>query len=298
MALIAPAFEHDMIRSMTAFARTTTIIPGGEIVWEMRSVNHRFLEVMLRMPDSCRELEQPLREQAKAALGRGRIDATMKLNERRGAARVRIDADALQQLIAVMDDLRAHQPQLAAPSALDVLRWPGVVSEPTVDTAVISQAARRGFEETLAALVAARAREGALLAAVLAERLGEIDGLRAQLEADALGLPQLQRQRLQARVAELQVELDPQRLAQEVALLAQRADVREELDRLAAHVTEFRRAMSVSEPMGRHLDFMAQELNREANTLSSKAVTTAMTQRGVELKVLIEQIREQVQNVE
>ena len=287
-----------MIRSMTGFARTTTAIPEGEIVWEMRSVNHRFLEVMLRMPDSCRDIEQPLRELAKSAMGRGRIDATMKLNERHGAARVQIDGNALQQLVAVIEDLQARHPQLTPPSSMDVLRWPGVVNEPGVDTIVIIAAARRGFEEALGTLLSNRAREGAALATVLDERLTQIDRLRQELETDAAGLPHLQRQRLQARVAELHVELDPQRLAQEVALLAQRADVREELDRLAAHVAEFRRAMTVPEPIGRHLDFMAQELNREANTLSSKAVSTAMTQRGVELKVLIEQIREQVQNVE
>ena len=166
------------------------------------------------------------------------------------------------------------------------------------DISAIGQGAQAGFAAALATLTSNREREGAAVAAMLDDRLVQISGLVQALRTDAAGLPELQRQRLLTRIAELQAHVDPARIAQEVALLAQRSDVYEELDRLSAHITAFRLAMTAIEPVGRQLDFLAQELNREANTLSSKAVTTAMAQRGVELKVLIEQIREQVQNVE
>lgn len=287
-----------MIRSMTAFARTSTLVAGVELTWELRSVNHRFLEVVLRMPESCRDVEAPLRDSVKAALGRGRIDAALRIAERRATAATRIDEVALNGLLALLDQLRALRPELVPPGALELLRWPGVTVEQSADSDALGKGAQSGFAAALAALIANRQREGVALAAVLDDRLDQISKLVTALQADAADLPQLQRARLLLRIAELQLEADPVRVAQEVTLLAQRSDVHEELDRLGAHITEFRRAMTSAEPVGRQLDFLAQELNREANTLSSKAVTTAMSQRGVELKVLIEQIREQVQNVE
>ena len=287
-----------MIRSMTAFARTSTTALGNELVWEMRSVNHRFLEVMLRLPEACRDLEVPLRDSAKACLARGRIDATLRLTDRRPSNALHIDEDALAGLIATLDRVRALHPNLTPPGALEVLRWPGVVIDQPAEVGAIAHAVRTGFATALQTLVDNRAREGAALCGVLEERLVQISALVVALQADAANLPQLQRQRLLARIAELQSDVDPSRVAQEVTLLAQRSDIGEELDRLTAHVAEFRRALTSAEPIGRHLDFLAQELNREANTLSSKAATVAMSQYGIELKVLIEQIREQVQNVE
>ena len=285
-----------MIRSMTAFARSATPAAGTELVWELRSVNHRFLEVALRLPEPWRDEETALRETAKAQLGRGRLDATLKLAERREGGATRIDETVLAALLALLEQLRVSHPQLSPPGALDVLRWPGVAIGP--DLGALGPAVRAGFATALASLIANREREGAALAGVLTERLGQINDLAQALRGEAAGLPRLQRERLLTRIAELNADVDPFRIAQEVTLLAQRSDVHEELDRLDAHVTEFRRALERSEPVGRQLDFLAQELNREANTLASKALTASMSQRGVELKVLIEQIREQVQNVE
>ncbi len=187
---------------------------------------------------------------------------------------------------------------LAPPGVLDVLRWPGVLEEQRPDQGALVRSAEAGFRVALDALLAGRASEGAALGHALRERLSQIAGIVAALREDEREVPRNLQARILARLKDLDAGVDPQRLAQEVALLAQRADVAEELDRLDAHVAAFREALPRNEPVGRHLDFLAQELNREANTLSSKASSAAMAHRGVELKVLIEQIREQVQNVE
>jgi uncharacterized protein (TIGR00255 family) len=314
-----PAFDHGqlaMLNSMTAFARHAfTFADAGAgdgcdalaegasssgitLTWELRTVNHRFLDIALRLPDACRDLDAHLRELARARLARGRLDGTLRLQERDGRAATRIDPDALTALLRVMHALHRDQPQLGTPTVLDVLRWPGVLEEQRPDQAALAHAAEAGFRQALEALAAGRASEGAALARALTERLAQIEAIVAALRAEAQDVPHALRARILGRLQDLGTEVDPQRIAQEVALLAQRADVAEELDRLDAHVAAFRQALARNEPVGRHLDFLAQELNREANTLSSKASSAAMAQRGIELKVLIEQIREQVQNVE
>ena len=307
-----------MLNSMTAFARHASTIadtgavdgagpstppegmsPAGiTLTWELRTVNHRFLDIALRLPDACRDLDGPLRELARGRIARGRLDGTLRLQEREGRATTRIDPDALVALMRVMHALHRDQPQLGTPTVLDVLRWPGVLEEQRPDQAMLARAAESGFREALDALAVGRASEGAALARALADRLAQIEAIVAALRAEAKDVPQALRTRILTRLQDLGTDVDPQRIAQEVALLAQRADVAEELDRLDAHVAAFRQALDRREPVGRHLDFLAQELNREANTLSSKASSAAMAQRGIELKVLIEQIREQVQNVE
>lgn len=311
-----------MLNSMTAFARHAfTVAPalpeagslapatsddhanadagdGIELTWELRTVNHRFFDAAFRLPDSCRDLEGSIRELARARLARGRLDATLRLQERNAAFATRIDREALLAVLTAMHALHREQPQLGTPTVLDVLRWPGVLQERRLDQRAVSRAAEAGFKVALEVLVAGRGTEGQALERALAERLAQIADIVGLLRAEAKDVPNALQARIHGRLQELGAGIDPQRLAQEVALLAQRADVAEELDRLDAHVDAFRQALARAEPVGRHLDFLAQELNREANTLSSKASSAVMAQRGVELKVLIEQIREQVQNVE
>ncbi len=301
-----------MLKSMTAFARHAEALAlspepptgepmsstgGVELTWELRTVNHRFFEAVIRLPEVCRDLEGPLRDLARSQLARGRLDASLRVQER-ATATPRIDRQAVDTLLSALRELQQLQPQLGTPTALEVLRWPGVLTEPRPDSAALLRAAEQGFRTALATLQEVRAREGYALQRTLHERIAQIAQIANGLRADAEALPRQLEARLQSRLKELDAGVDPQRLAQEVALLAQRADIAEELDRLDAHLLEFQRSFERGEPVGRHLDFLAQELNREANTLASKAGSSAIAQRGIELKVLIEQIREQVQNVE
>ena len=301
-----------VLKSMTAFARHAEALAlphaaqAGEpvshsgsmqLTWELRTVNHRFFEAVLRLPEACRDLEGPLRDLARAQLARGRLDASLRIQEY-AAAKPHIDRQAVDALLTALRDLQQLQPQLSTPTALEVLRWPGVLSEPRPDGAALLRAAEQGFRTALATLQEVRAREGEALQRTLQDRIAQITQIATELRAESAALPRQLEARLQSRLQELGAGVDPQRLAQEIALLAQRADTAEELDRLDAHLLEFQRSFKRGEPVGRHLDFLAQELNREANTLASKAGSSAIAQRGVELKVLIEQIREQVQNVE
>lgn len=287
-----------MIFSMTAFARDERPFDGGAVTWEIRSVNHRYLEIQIRLPDALRELELPLRDLARTRLSRGKVDCTARLAIASTVPSLEINRPALLHVLATIEQLRRDAPETVSPSALDLLRWPGVLAERAEDMSAGVIAARAGFESALDALVAQRAREGEAMASLIQERLGEIEaivGAHSKLTDD---LAAQQRARLQARIAELSVDLDSDRLEQEVALLAQRADVTEELDRLRIHVANAMTDLAGDGPHGRRLDFLMQELNREANTLASKAVLGETTRRAVDLKVIIEQIREQVQNIE
>ena len=287
-----------MIQSMTAFARIERAIGADALVWELRSVNHRFLDVQFRMPDSQRELESPLREIVRGRLKRGKVDCTLRIWALDQARSVEIDHRVLRGLVATIDQLRAAVAGVEALDALDLLRWPGVLVDRGNDSPALREAAAAAFADALAALERERCREGAALEALIASRLDEIESLARAIAERVSGLADVVRSRLIARIEELSANLDRARLEQEVALLVQRGDVAEELDRLRIHVATTRADLARDGPHGRRLDFVMQELNREANTIASKATLPEVTRDVVDLKVLIEQIREQVQNIE
>ena len=289
-----------MIRSMTGFARVERQGDWGALHWELRSVNHRYLDISLRLPEELRAQESVLRQRiADSGLRRGKLDAQLRLASASNAAgAMEIDSTALAAVLELSREVGAQLTQAAPLSPLEVLRWPGVVREPQTDLAAVQAAANEALDEALAALMSTRADEGARTQAMLSERLDAIEPLIAGVRRRLPEVLENQRTRLQARLDELDAAPDNDRLEQELVLLAQKLDVAEELDRLDSHVTEFRQALTRDEAVGRRLDFLLQEFNREANTLSSKSQDTAMTSAAVELKVLIEQMREQVQNVE
>jgi uncharacterized protein (TIGR00255 family) len=278
-----------MIRSMTAFARVEVPLDSGSLQWEIRSVNHRYLEVQFRLPDAFRELEFPLRDLARSKLKRGKVDGTLRIAATATAAHLEINRPILLHLLATLEQLRRDAPEAAHPDPLELLRWPGVLVESVHD----AEAAK-----ALDALDAHRTREGEMLAGLIGSKLVEIAQIVVDLRRIVAGLANTHRSRLRARIEELSVAVDPDRLEQELAILMQRADVTEELDRLDIHITEARKNLAQPGPHGRHLDFLLQELNREANTLASKSMLAETAQRAVDLKVIIEQIREQAQNIE
>jgi uncharacterized protein (TIGR00255 family) len=288
-----------MIASMTGFARRESTGSWGTLVCELRSVNHRFLEAGFRLPDELRGAEGELRTRLARQVRRGKIDCTLSYRRSQGAGgALEIDGEALERLLrAVHVVTRAVLPEPSPVNALDVLRWPGVLREDGSGGELLA-VAYAVFESTLEDLVAARAREGARLRELLEQRCTALEALVADVRAR---LPEMQahvRARLETRVAELTTSVDPERLEQELALLLQRLDVDEELERLSGHIAEVRRVIGGSEPAGRRLDFLMQELNREANTLSSKSQDFETTRSAVDMKVIIEQMREQVQNAE
>lgn len=289
-----------MIRSMTGFARAEAATPQGLLLWEIRSVNHRFLEVQFRLPDSCRALETELRQRATARLGRGRLEASLSLRAagERATALGRLNLPLARQLIGHWQTLAAEISEPGPLNPTDILRWPGVLEQEEQDPAALQGEALGLFDAALEELAAAREREGDRLAALFEGRLEEINARVGQVQARLPEVMDRIRERLRERVAALGVTVDPERLEQELALIAQKMDVAEELDRLGAHIAEFRSGLRGDVPVGRRLDFLVQELNREANTLASKSADAETTRQAVDIKVLVEQIREQVQNVE
>jgi len=288
-----------MIRSMTAFARVDGKIAEADLTWELRSVNHRYLEAFVRLPDELRIMEPLVRERVNARLGRGKIEGVLRcVWTTRQKASMELDRDRLSAVLAACREVETRCAEATSPGVIELLRWPGVVCEPEPDTGLAQQEALRLLEQALDELVATREREGQQIHRHLLARL---EGIEQQVHRVNQRLPEALlriRQKLDARLAELQVQVDSDRLEQELAYLAQKMDVDEELDRLESHVSEVRRVLDRSEPVGRRLDFLMQEFNREANTLASKSADSETTAAAVELKVLIEQMREQVQNVE
>jgi uncharacterized protein (TIGR00255 family) len=284
---------------MTGFARHEASGPWGTLVCEIRSVNHRFLEAGFRLPDELRQTESELRQRLAKEIKRGKVDCSMSYRRLQGAdSALEVDEQALDRLTARVRDVARLLPDRHTVNVLDVLRWPGVLKDDSDAGDELLAVARSLFGATVEELVAARAREGVRLRELLEARCGGLDALVAQVR---VRMPEVQsrvRTRLNERLAELQVNVDHDRLEQELALMLQRLDVDEELDRLAGHIVEIRRVINGNEPAGRRLDFLMQELNREANTLSSKSQDLEMTRSAVDMKVIIEQMREQVQNVE
>jgi len=287
-----------MVHSMTAFARNEQATAHGTLSWELRSVNHRYLEPHLRLPEAFRDLEGAVREALRQGLSRGKVECTLRFAEETAGKPLQVDSERARQLIAAAEQVAGLIQQPAPLNPLEVLAWPGVLVADSADPQALNTAALKLFDQALGELKAGRAREGAELAKLLNERLDSIlDEVAALREL----VPQMlagQRAKIETRFAEMQAELDPQRLEQELVLLAQKSDVAEELDRLSTHVSEVRRVLKAGGAAGRRLDFLMQELNREVNTLGSKAFDPRSTQAAVNLKVLIEQMREQVQNIE
>ncbi|MBA1191701.1 YicC family protein [Pseudomonas entomophila] len=287
-----------MVHSMTAFARAEHAGDQGTLVWELRSVNHRYLEPHLRLPEALRDLEGAVREVLRQGVSRGKIECTLRFNEDSAGRPLQVDRTRAAQLVAAAETVASLIQQPAALNPLEVLAWPGVLVADASDPQALNAQAMTLFEQTLTELKAGRAREGAELARLIDERLDAMSEEVATLRALVPQMLALQRQKLLDRFADLRAELDPQRLEQEMVMLAQKSDVAEELDRLGTHVAEVRRVLASGGATGRRLDFLMQELNREANTLGSKAFDPRSTQAAVNLKVLIEQMREQVQNIE
>ena len=288
-----------MILSMTGFAATSAELPGASLVAELRSVNHRYLEAGFRLPEELRALETELRQALGRDLKRGKVDCTVHLRAAQGSSGdLVVDDRALANLLSRVREISAATPGKPTVDVMDILRWPGIVREDETDTESLQAAARALFAETLRDMAESRAREGVRLRELIEQRCTAIEQIVAQVRAR---LPEIQarvRQRLTDRVAELGTAVDNDRLEQELVLLLQRLDVAEELDRLTGHIEETRRVIGGNEPAGRRLDFLMQELNREANTLSSKSQDLETTRFAVDMKVMIEQMREQVQNIE
>jgi uncharacterized protein (TIGR00255 family) len=288
-----------MIRSMTAFARQEIDTDQGTLSWEIRSVNHRYLEIGLRLPEELRALESAVREKVNARLGRGKVDCTCRYRPvAAGAAPVLLDENTLTRLLDACHAVNARLPENAALNALELLRWPGVVLEQEVDTGPLQKSALALLDQALDELLVSREREGAQIHGLLTRRCDAMSELVVRARRLLPDIRTAMREKLLARLAELDTPADPGRLEQELVFLIQKIDVDEELDRLGGHLEEVRRVLERREPVGRRLDFLMQELNREANTLGSKSAAAETTTISVELKVLIEQMREQVQNVE
>lgn len=288
-----------MIRSMTGYAREEVQAEWGRLIIELRSVNHRYLDLTLRLPEEFRGLENAFRKRATESLGRGKVEVQLRYQLMGSAAgEIRIDAERLQQMHAAIATVETTLGTSASPDPVRVLSWPGVVSQDPPDMAPLIAAAGELFGKTLDAMQANRAAEGQRLAEFITERLNAVGEAVERVRKRYPEVRDGWLDKLRARCAELGVEVEAGRLEQEAVMAAQRLDVEEELSRLDGHLKEVRQAMKRKEPVGRRLDFLMQELNREANTLSSKAVVADSTQAAVELKVLIEQMREQIQNIE
>lgn len=288
-----------MTRSMTAFARRDAETPWGSLVWELRSVNHRYLEVVSRLPEELRALEPQVRQLVGGKLSRGKVDCTLRFQPKDLATgEFDLNKALVEKVIDAGEKIRDIASGAAPLRTIDILRWPGVLKAVELDVDALGQRALELLVQALSELVDTRLREGKRLREIIEQRLDATANIVATIGEALTDLREQFRQRLQERLAELKQEIDPTRLEQEIVLLAQKADVEEELDRLRTHVDEVRRVLNDAKPVGRRLDFLMQELNREANTLGAKSVDVRVTNGAIELKVLIEQMREQVQNIE
>ncbi len=288
-----------MIRSMTGFARAAREGEWGELTLELRSVNHRYLDLKLILPEALRSLEETLRERLRARLARGRVEAALRWRAG-GSGQFAINHALAREIAAAARTLAAETGVDAPPipDALAVLAWPGVLETARPQLDILAPEFEALCEEALDALIAAREREGAAIAAAIAGRLERLAAGTERLIAESVPLEEGLRARLASRLAALGTDVDAGRVAEEAAILLVRQDVSEEADRLLAHTHEAARLLDAEEAVGRRLDFLAQELAREANTLASKAGTLAVNRRALEFKLLVEEIREQVQNIE
>ncbi|AVY95495.1 MULTISPECIES: YicC/YloC family endoribonuclease [Microvirgula] len=288
-----------MILSMTGFAAASREFPGGLIALELRAVNHRYLDLQLRLPEELRVIEPQLREQIAARVTRGKIECRIGISQAANTApRMEIDQDVLTGLLDAVAQLKQRAPGIRDLSTGELLRWPGLLSANDIDAESLQHLVLGAVGQLLDDFNATRAREGEKLKAVLIDRLTQIEDIVTRIRPRLPEILAGWRDKLTARLVEAIGSIDDDRLKQEFALFAQKIDVDEELARLSTHVSEVRRILGKGGQVGKRLDFLMQELNREANTLGSKSVSTETTQASVELKVLIEQMREQIQNIE
>ena len=288
-----------MILSMTGFAAVAAELPGASLTVELRSVNHRYLDLQLRLPDELRALDAVLRELLTAELKRGKVDCRIALNHSLpGATTLAVNAERVAQLRDAATEVLRHAPGSAPLTVVEILRWPGVLTEPSLAPDALAARAVALVRQALAELAASRAREGEKLKAMLEDRCHAIEAQIARVKPRVPAIHDAYVEKLGTRLKEAGLDPDAERLKQELALFATKIDVAEEVSRLSAHVAEVRRVLAVGGSSGKRLDFLMQELNREANTLGSKSVDAELSQAALELKVLIEQMREQVQNIE
>jgi uncharacterized protein (TIGR00255 family) len=288
-----------MTLSMTAFSRQQNEQEWGSLTWEVRSVNHRYLETSVRLPESLRALENGVREAVRKRLTRGKVECALRFqSEAKISSDLHLNTTLIKQLVQANVEIEQITGTSSNLSNMEVLRWPGVIEEQDFDKTSIEKQALSLFGAAMDDLVATREREGAELQGFIKKRIDSVREIVVNVRNKMPEILVKQKQNILDRLAELQAELEPARLEQEVSLLAQKADVEEELDRLDSHLNEVERVLNAKGQKGRRLDFLMQELNREANTLSSKSIVVETTLSAVELKVLIEQMREQIQNVE
>lgn len=288
-----------MLHSMTGFARESVETALGALTWEIRAVNHRYLDVQFKLPEDLRPKEQAFRQQAGAVLGRGKVECGLFFRRATDQQTdMQVDADLVALIGARISEISAQLPATAAVNPVEILRWPGVMQQPEIDAEPLFAAATTLLDTALQAINGMRLSEGQRIAEMLASRCVEIAAIATSVRARMPEVLAASRLKQKARIEKLDVEADPARLEVELALIAQKIDVDEELDRLESHLVEIRDALSDKKPVGRRLDFLMQELNREANTLGSKSADADTTKAAVDLKVLIEQMREQIQNVE
>ena len=288
-----------MVSSMTAFARSEQETNYGVMSWELRSVNHRYLEMSVRLPEEMRSMEARIRERIASRLGRGKVDCFFRYRPNAAAGmHLNLNEDLVIELVNVLQRIDTLSAQPTTCSSIDILRWPGVVQLTESNKDQVQVEALTSLDEVLDELCSTRQREGARLCQVILQRC---DGMHQLMVEARQRLPQIMEQfrnKLVSRLNELKEQIDAQRLEQEIALMAHKMDVAEELDRIDVHIDEVRRVMEQDGPVGRRLDFLMQELNREVNTLGSKSLDVESTRLSVEMKVFIEQMREQIQNIE
>jgi len=284
---------------MTGFARSEKNIPDGRLVWEIRSVNHRYLDTQFRLPEGFRALEPRLKKLATGYVSRGKIDAMLTVQYAPDhAPQITLNLPFATRLIHCAETLNRQMAESYPINPVDIMRWPGVIQESEGDTTALYSDVLTGFEEAMAELAGYREREGAQIRQMLQQRCDEVTHIVRAVQQRLPAVLDSIRERLTQRIRSVVKNTDQDRLEQELVLIAQKLDVSEELDRLNAHVAEVLDSLDGTGPTGRHLDFLMQEFNREANTLASKSADTGTTQHAIRLKVLVEQMREQIQNVE
>jgi len=284
---------------MTGFARQSAESQSGALTWELRSVNHRYLDVQFRLPEELRPKEQAFKQQVSGILKRGKVECALRVRRDLGQqAEMQLNTDLVSLIGRRVADISKALPDAVALNPIDILRWPGVITEPEIDAEPLYVEAAALLDEALSAMASMRASEGERIAAMLETRCADIAGLATSVRTRLPDVLAKAHAKQRERIERIGVEADPARLELELALVAQKLDVDEELDRLDSHLVEIRHALSQDDAVGRRLDFLMQELNREANTLGSKSADAETTKAAVELKVLIEQMREQIQNIE
>lgn len=286
-----------MTLSMTAYAQASVNTDLGELSCELRSVNHRYLEIAPRMPEELRGHESALREAISSKLSRGRVDCFIRVKENE-ATNLEPNGEAAANFHTLLDDIQRRVPTMQAIRAIDVLRWPGILQARKIDPEIMKTHLLGVLDQALQGMLESRAQEGEKMAALIRQRLTGMQAVISEVETFLPEIADNYRQRLDEKLVDIKDQLDPSRLEQEMVIFLQKTDVAEELDRLNVHIEEVSAVLAKPEPAGRRLDFLMQELNREANTLGSKAQDPRLTKASVDLKVLIEQVREQVQNIE